>query len=157
MTARDGNLVDAFHQHCSETSLLRRWGRTRFARCDLSRLLAHAECWIGLDADEEPVGLVCVGPVSRQAGVVDLGLQVADARQRQGIGTILARHAADAARSRGAHTLTAYTQASHTAVIRILDRLGPARHVRDGPYIEVHVALDPNSPDRPGSHQAATR
>ncbi|WP_330347778.1 GNAT family N-acetyltransferase [Streptomyces sp. NBC_00582] len=156
MTARDWHLVDGFHQHCSQTSLLRRWGRTRFARRDLSRLLAHAECWIGLDADEEPVGLVCVGPVSGQEGVVDLGLQVADARQCQGIGTALARHAADAARFRGAHTLTAYTQASHTAVIRILDRLGPARHVRDGPYVEVHVALDPNSPDRPGSPQAAT-
>ncbi|MFF6783821.1 GNAT family N-acetyltransferase [Streptomyces sp. NPDC012510] len=157
MTARDWNLVDAFHQHCSEMSLLRRWGRTGFARRDLSRLLAHAECWIGLDTDGEPVGLVCVGPVSRQEGVVDLGLQVADARQRQGIGTALARYAADAARSRGAHTLTAYTQASHTAVIRIFDRLGPARYTRDGSYVEVHVALDPVSPDRPGSHQAAPR
>ncbi|WP_416986847.1 GNAT family N-acetyltransferase [Streptomyces sp. T028] len=157
MTVQDWHLVDAFHQHCSETSLLHRWGRTRFARRDLSRLLAHAECWMGLDADEEPVGLVCVGPVSGQEGVVDLGLQVADARHRQGIGTALARHAADAARSRGAHTLTAYTQASHTAMIRILDRLGPARHTRDGPYFEIHVALDPDSPDRPGWHQAATR
>ncbi|WP_229877479.1 GNAT family N-acetyltransferase [Streptomyces bluensis] len=137
-------------------SLLLRWGRTRFLHRDLSRLLTHTECWIGLDADEEPVGLVCIGPVSRQEGVVDLGLQVADARQRQGIGTALARHAADTARGRGAHTLTAYTQASHTAVIRILDRLGPTRHVRDGPYVEVHVALDRNSPGRPGSHQVAT-
>lgn len=133
------------------------WGRRGFARRDLSRLLAHEECWIGLDADDEPVGLVCVGPVSHQEGVVDLGLQVADARQRQGIGTALARHAADAARARGAHTLTAYTRASHMAVLRIAERLGPVRHTRDGPYVEVHVALDLRSPVRACSQEPATR
>ncbi|MFF0201903.1 GNAT family N-acetyltransferase [Streptomyces sp. NPDC005017] len=157
MTARDWPLIDAFHQHCSEPSMLSRWGRTGFARRDLLRLLAHAECWIGLDADDAPVGLVCVGPVSRQEGVVDLGLQVADARQRQGIGTTLAWHAADAARARGGHTLTAYTRASHTAVLRIAEHLGPTRHTRDGPYVEVHVALDLRSPVRPCSQEPATR
>ncbi|KUO15207.1 GNAT family N-acetyltransferase [Streptomyces dysideae] len=147
MTAGDWDLVDAFHQHCSETSLLRRWGRTCFARRDLSRLLAHAECWVGLDVDEEPVGLVCVGPVSRQEGVVDLGLQVADARQRQGIGTALARHAADAARSRGAHTLTAYTDASNIPMLRLLASLGPAVHTRDGTHLDVRIALGETSAD----------
>ncbi|MET9812373.1 GNAT family N-acetyltransferase [Streptomyces sp. NPDC006355] len=146
MTARDWHLIDAFHQRCGQASLLLRWGRTRFAHRDFSRLLTHAECWIGLDAGEKPVGLVCVGPVSHQKGVVDLGLQVADARQHQGIGTALAQYAADTAREGGAHTLTAYTQASHASMLRILDHIGPARHIRDGPYVEVHVALDPVSP-----------
>lgn len=155
--ARDWHLVDAFHQRCSEASLLLRWGRTRFPHRDFSRLLTHAQCWIELDADEEPVGLVCAGPVSRQAGVVDLGLQVADVRQRQGIGTALARQAVDSARAGGAHTLTAYTQASHTPMLRILDRIGPARHIRDGSCVEVHIALEPLSPSPSGSKEPATR
>ncbi|MFD7017531.1 GNAT family N-acetyltransferase [Streptomyces sp. NPDC059928] len=147
MTEADWDLVAALHAQCSEQNLLRCWGRTRLMPRDLSRLLAHAQCWIGLGADERPVALVCVGPVSREPGVFDLALQVVDHRHRQGIGTALARHGARLARARGAHTLSAFTQASNAPMLRLLDRLGPTRHTRDGPYVEVRVALDVLSPD----------
>ncbi|WP_455355353.1 N-acetyltransferase family protein [Streptomyces sp. SYSU K217416] len=147
MTAADWDLVAAFHAQCSETNLLRRWGRTRLLPRDLTRLLDQARCWIGLDADGRPLALVCVGPVSREPGVADLGLQVADDRHRQGIGTALAWQASAVARASGAHTLTAFTQASNTAMLRLLDRLGPARHTRDGAYVEVRVALNASAPD----------
>lgn len=147
MTAEDWDLVAALHAQCSEANLLRRWGRTRLTPRDLSRLLAHAQCWIGLGADERPLALVCVGPVSREPGVFDLGLQVVDHRHRQGIGTALARQAARLARARGAHTLSAFTQASNAPMLRLLDRLGPTRHTVDGPYVEVRVALDTLAPD----------
>ncbi|MER5442567.1 GNAT family N-acetyltransferase [Streptomyces sp. NPDC002790] len=150
MTERDWDLVAAFHAQCSEQNLLRRWGRTRLAPRDLSRLLDHAQCWIGLGADERPVTLVCVGPVSREPGVFDLGLQVADHRQRQGIGTALASHAARHARMRGAHTLSAFTQASNAPMLRLLDRLGPTSHTRDGPYVEVRLGLEALAPN-PGT------
>ncbi|WP_260988172.1 GNAT family N-acetyltransferase [Streptomyces sp. CFMR 7] len=114
---------------------------------DLTRLLDQARCWIGLGADGRPLALVCVGPVSREPGVADLGLQVADDRHRQGIGTALARHASADARARGAHTLTAFTQASNTAMLRLMDRLGPARHTRDDAHVEVRVALNASAPD----------
>ncbi|AJT62500.1 hypothetical protein T261_0811 [Streptomyces lydicus] len=109
---------------------------------DLTRLLAHAECRIGLDADEQPLGLVWVGPVSREQGVVDLGLQVIDACQLQGRGTALARYAAEVARARGARTLTAFKQASTrpcSGCSTAWDRPGQAR----GP---IH-----RGPCRPGS------
>lgn len=93
------------------------------------------------------MALVCVGPVSRERGVFDLGLQVVDHRQRQGIGTALARQAALLARVRGAHTLSAFTQASNAPMLRLLDRLGPTSHTRDGPYVEVRLALDALAPD----------
>ncbi|WP_327352825.1 GNAT family N-acetyltransferase [Streptomyces sp. NBC_01304] len=147
MAEADWDLVAAFHAQCSEQNLFRRWGRTRLTPRDLSWLLAHAQCWIGLDADERPLALVCVGPVSRELGVFDLGLQVVDHRHRQGIGTALARHAARLARARGGHTLSAFTQASNAPMLRILDRLGPTRHTRDGPYVEIRVALDALAPD----------
>nr|WP_240982815.1 GNAT family N-acetyltransferase [Streptomyces sp. S3(2020)] len=130
--------------------MLRRWGRTRLAPRDLSRLLAHAQCWIGFGADERPAALVCVGRVSRELGVFDLGLQVVDHRQRQGIGTALARQATRHARTRGAHTLSAFTQASNEPMLRLFDRLGPTSHTRDGPYVEVRLALDSLAPD-PGT------
>ncbi|MCX5059043.1 MULTISPECIES: GNAT family N-acetyltransferase [Streptomyces] len=142
MTAADWDLVAAFHAQCSEQNLLRRWGRTRLTPRDLTRLLAQAQCWLGLDADERPLALVCLGPVSREPGVVDLGLQVADDHHRRGIGTALARQAARMARTRGAHTLTAFTQASNAPMLRLLERLGPTRRTRDGPYVEVSIALD---------------
>ncbi|UQA97589.1 GNAT family N-acetyltransferase [Streptomyces halobius] len=102
---------------------------------------------MGLDADERPLALVCVGPISREPGLVDLGLQVADDRHRQGIGTALARQAAWIARTHGAHTRTAFTQASNAPMLRLLERLGPTQHTRDGPYVEVRVALDALAPD----------
>ncbi|WP_217550065.1 GNAT family N-acetyltransferase [Streptomyces sp. GbtcB6] len=147
MTAADGDLVAAFHAQCSAENLLRRWGRMRLTPRDLARLLAQARCWIGLDADERPLALVCVGPVSRQPGVFDIGLQVADDHQRCGIGTAMARRAARMARTRGAHTLTAFTHASNTPMLRLLERLGPTRHTHDGLCIEVRVALDIYAPD----------
>ncbi|MEV3952390.1 GNAT family N-acetyltransferase [Streptomyces halstedii] len=147
MTAADGDLVAAFHAQCSEANLLRRWGRTHLLPRDLTRLLGQTRCWIGLGADGWPLALVCVGPVNREPGVADLGLQVADDRHRQGIGTALARHASAAARARGAHTLAVFTQASNTAMLRLMDRLGPTRHTRDGAYVEVRVALGASAPD----------
>ncbi|MFF5303300.1 GNAT family N-acetyltransferase [Streptomyces sp. NPDC013161] len=150
MTEEDWYLVAAFQAQCSEQNLLRCWGCTRLTPRDLSRLLAHAQSWIGLGADERPVALVCAGPVSREPGVFDLGLQVVDHRQRQGIGIALARQAARHARTRGAHTLSAFMQASNGPMLRLLDRLGPTSHTRDGPYVEVRLALDTLAPD-PGT------
>ncbi|MFK4222209.1 GNAT family N-acetyltransferase [Streptomyces sp. NPDC019890] len=140
-TEADWNLIDAFHRRCSRDNLLRRWGRTHITRRDFSRLLAHGDCWIAPGVGDGPVALASAGPLSREAGVVDLGLQVADAHQRRGIGTALARHVAEHARARGAHTLSAYIQASNMPMLRLLRRLGPTRHTRDGTHLDVCVAL----------------
>lgn len=141
VTAEDFPLVDAFHQRCCPSSLLRRWGRKHLPPRTLGQLLSHTECWLGLGVDNEPVALVCTGPVSREKGVFDLGLQVADDHQRRGIGTALARHAAEHAHARGAHSLSAYTEASNQPMLRLLRRLGPVRHTRHGSHLDVRLHL----------------
>jgi RimJ/RimL family protein N-acetyltransferase len=143
----DWPLVDAFHQRCSPESLRRRWGRAGIRRDDWDQLLAGATCWITTTAETgEVIALTCLGPVPRQPGVMDLGLQVADAWHRSGLGSALAYRAACQARALGAHTLTAYTQASNTAMLAVLRRLGPAQEHRDGSHFDVRVALRELSP-----------
>ncbi|MGP9017619.1 GNAT family N-acetyltransferase [Streptomyces sp. BR1] len=141
MRTEDVPLVDAFHQRCSPAQLLHRWGRTQLPHRTLGQLLAQADCWLGLGAGDEPLALVCTGPVSRETGVFDLGLQVADAHQRRGIGTALARHAAQHAHARGAHTLSTYTQASNRPMLRLLRRLGTVRETRHGAHLDVRLHL----------------
>ncbi|MFF3372070.1 GNAT family N-acetyltransferase [Streptomyces sp. NPDC002680] len=147
-SAADWPLADLLHRACSEANMVLRWGRPGVVRRDFARLLEHGEVWIGLGADGRPLAMVSVGPVSREAGVVDLGLQVADAHQRRGIGTLLTWHAADHAHRLGAHTLAAYTDASNTPMLRLLARLGPAVHTRDGSHLDVRVRLG----DAPAGH-----
>ncbi|MGW1194494.1 N-acetyltransferase family protein [Streptomyces sp. NPDC002536] len=139
--AADWHLIDALHRQCSPENLLRRWGRTLITRRHVERLLEHSTCWISLDSSGCPLALTSAGWLSHEAGVVDLALQVVDAHQRRGIGTALARHVADHARIRGAHTLPVHTNAANTPMLRLLRRLGPFRHVRDGTRIDVRVAL----------------
>ncbi|MEU9379632.1 GNAT family N-acetyltransferase [Streptomyces sp. NPDC048279] len=148
-TEADRPRAESLHQDCSEANLLLRWGRTRITHRDFTRLLDHCDVWIGLDAEGRPLAMVSAGLVSHEAGVVDLGLQVADAHQRRGIGTLLARHAADHARRRGAHTLTAYLHAANTPMLRLLARLGPAVHTRDGSHLDVRIPLG----DTPAGHE----
>ncbi|MFE0134034.1 GNAT family N-acetyltransferase [Streptomyces sp. NPDC059037] len=121
--------------------MLCRWGRTHLPHRTLGQLLAHADCWLGLGAGDEPLALVCAGPVSRESGVFDLGLQVADAHQRRGIGTVLARHAAQYAHARGAHTLSTYTEASNRPMLGLLRRLGPVRETRHGSHLALRLHL----------------
>ncbi|PAU48402.1 GNAT family N-acetyltransferase [Streptomyces albireticuli] len=139
--AADWHLIDAFHRNCSPENLLRRWSRTRITRRHAESLLEHSSCWISLDSAGCPLALTSTGWISQESGVIDLALQVADAHQGRGIGTALARHVADHAHRRGAHTLTVHTDAANTPMLRLLRHLGPSRHVRDGTRIDVRVPL----------------
>ncbi|MFD6912363.1 GNAT family N-acetyltransferase [Streptomyces virginiae] len=140
-TLADWPLIDAFHRSCSAQALHRRWGRMRITRRDIEQLLRHSSCWIALHDTDGAVALGSAGPVSRQPGVLDLGLQVADADQRRGIGLALARHAAAHARSRGAHTLSVYAEASNLPMLGLLRQLGHPTEFRDGAHLDVRVPL----------------
>ncbi|MFJ5546715.1 GNAT family N-acetyltransferase [Streptomyces sp. NPDC093225] len=119
----------------------RRWGRTQVSVRHFGRLLRHSTCWIALDRAGAAIALASVGPVSSEPGVVDLGLQVADAHQRQGIGTALARHAGAHAQRHGAHTLSVYTEASNHPMRRLLRRLGPSTERPAGTHLDVRIPL----------------
>ncbi|MCF3178727.1 GNAT family N-acetyltransferase [Streptomyces polychromogenes] len=133
--------MGAFHRRCSPAGLHLRWGRTRVAIRDVERLLAAGTTWLGLDAAGQVAAVATAGRISGEPGVVDLGLQVADAQQQRGIGTLMARHAAADARASGAHTLSVYTAASNTPMLRLLRRLGPATQTPHGSHVDVRVQL----------------
>ncbi|MCY0933812.1 GNAT family N-acetyltransferase [Streptomyces sp. H34-S4] len=141
-TLADLPLIETFHRSCSEQALHRRWGRTRITRRDIERLLHYSACWIALHTTDEVVALASAGPVSREPGVFDLGLQVADVHQRRGIGLALARHAAAHGRSRGAHTFSVYTEASNLPMLGLVRRLGhPTESRQQGTHLDVRVPL----------------
>lgn len=148
-TLADWPLIETFHRNCSEQALHRRWGRTRIVHRDIERLLHHSSCWIALHGTDEVVALGSAGPVSRQPGVFDLGLQVADVHQRRGIGLALARHAAAHARSRGPHTLSVYAEASNLPMLGLVRRLGHPTEIREGAHLDVRVPLSGASADSP--------
>jgi GNAT superfamily N-acetyltransferase len=143
----DWPLIDAFHRRCSPTSLRRRWGRTHIPARHIQRLLEHNTVWLTLDHGAV-IAMASAGPVSGQTGVVDLGLQVADDHQRQGIGTALAHHVAAHARAAGAHTLSLYTEASNTLILHLARRLGTVHINRTGTCMELRLPLARASPDR---------
>ncbi|MGW2585318.1 GNAT family N-acetyltransferase [Streptomyces virginiae] len=138
----DWLLIETFHRSCSEKALHRRWGRSQITRRDIERLLHHSHGWIALQGDDEVVALGSAGPLSRQPGVFDLGLQVADAHQRRGIGLAVARHAAAHARSQGAHALSVYAEASNLPMLGLVRRLGhPTASRQEGTHLNVRVPL----------------
>ncbi|GHD79389.1 GNAT family N-acetyltransferase [Streptomyces goshikiensis] len=139
-TLADWPSIEAFHHRCSEQALYRRWGRTRIVRRDIERLLRHSNCWIAVHGADGVIALGSAGSASRQPGVFDLGLQVADTHQRRGTGLALARHAAAHARSRGAHTLSAYT-ASNLPMLGLVRRLGHVTASRDATHLDVRLSL----------------
>ncbi|MEV6730703.1 GNAT family N-acetyltransferase [Streptomyces sp. NPDC051364] len=141
-TLADWSLIEAFHRRCSDQALHRRWGRTRITRRDIERLLDQCACWIALQTTDEVVALASAGPVRREPGVFDLGLQVADVHQRRGIGLALAQHAVAHARSRGAHTLSVYAEASNLPILGLVRRLGhPTASHQEGTHLDVRVPL----------------
>ncbi|MCX5278404.1 GNAT family N-acetyltransferase [Streptomyces virginiae] len=151
-TLADWPLIETLHRSCSEHALHRRWGRTRITRRDIERLLDHSRCWIALHATDAVIALASTGPISREPGVFDLGLQVADAHQRRGIGLSLARYAAAHARSRGAHTLAVYAEASNLPILGLVRRLGhPTAFRHEGTHLDVRVPLH-----RTGAHYPPT-
>lgn len=137
----DWPIIDTFHQACSEPALHRRWGRTRILRRDIERLLHHSDSWIAVHATNEVVALASAGPLGREAGVFDLGLQVADDHQRRGIGLALAQHAAAHARSSGGHTLSAYTEASNWPLRALVRRLGHPTEIHQGTHLDIRIPL----------------
>ncbi|WP_374777038.1 GNAT family N-acetyltransferase [Streptomyces sp. NBC_01310] len=158
-TLADWPLIETFHRSCSEQALHRRWGRTWIVHRDIDRLLHHSSCWIALHDADGVVALGSAGPVSRQPGVFDLGLQVADVHQRRGIGLALGRHAAAHARSRGAHTLSVYAEASNLPMLGLVRRLGHPTEIRQGAHLDVRVPLSgagaacPTTPAPPPSRR----
>ncbi len=87
------------------------------------------------------LALACTGPVSRETGVFAVGLQAADAHQCRGIGTALARHAAQYAQDRGTPTLSTHTETSNQPMLRLLRRLGNVREVRHEVHLDVRLPL----------------
>jgi GNAT superfamily N-acetyltransferase len=81
-------------------------------------------------AAEEVLGLADYARVRDQPGTVEIGVVVADAWQRHGLGPRLATAALELARGRGATRMRAHCLAENAPIARILRRSWPDAHPR---------------------------
>ncbi|MEU2156389.1 GNAT family N-acetyltransferase [Streptomyces sp. NPDC019396] len=147
MTPADLAPVQALHRRCSPDSRARRYhtGKPELSRagwrllCDPRRgttLVTTA----GRHADHI-IAMTNVMRTDRQ-GVGELAVLIEDTWQFKGLGTALAAHAAEIARSQGHHTLTATVAVDNTPMLHVLESLdAPPALASDGPVIDVRIPL----------------
>jgi ribosomal protein S18 acetylase RimI-like enzyme len=94
----------------------------------LARVDADHHVLVGyLDWDPEPAG---VARLVRDGATAEIAFAVADAYQRRGIGSLLARELAADARAAGIRTLVATVCGDNPPVVSLLRRLGRSLHVQ---------------------------
>ena len=74
--------------------------------------------------------------------VTEIGVVVADARQRRGVGSALTRTLASRAQARGATVILMDVLAENRDMLTMITNHFPAaRHQRSGPYVTIHIPL----------------
>jgi acetyltransferase len=91
--------------------------------------------------DGRVVGFAQYATWDGRPGVADFAIAVADEWQGRGLGLRLGAELARRARAHGVSTLTATTFADNAAARRLLGRLGFAVRGRQGPEVELALAL----------------
>ncbi len=115
-------------------------------------------------AGEEVLGLADYARVRDQPGTVEIGVVVADAWQRQGLGPRLATAALELARARGASRMRAHCLAENAPIARILRRAWPDARPRwedslwvwDVPLLDGDGAPAPPSAGAPYAYVAVS-
>jgi RimJ/RimL family protein N-acetyltransferase len=77
----------------------------------------------------------------RHPDAAELAVLVGDAWQARGLGTALSRRLAQRARSNGIGRFRALTLADNRPALKLIERLGSTRHVRDGHNVEIEVKI----------------
>jgi ribosomal protein S18 acetylase RimI-like enzyme len=76
------------------------------------------------------------------ARVTEIGVVVADARQRRGVGSALTRALASRAQARGAIAILMDVLAENRDMLTmIMNHFPAADHQRSGPYVSIHIPL----------------
>jgi GNAT superfamily N-acetyltransferase len=145
---RDGDVetVAALFARLGQRSRERRFGgaRPRLQDAELAALARvdgdHHVLVAHVDGDPEPAGMARLVRDGRSA---EIALEVADAHQGRGIGTVLAEELAADARAAGITELVATVSGDSPAVVSLLGRLADSLHVsRQGREREFVVGLE---------------
>lgn len=101
--------------------------------------------WVAIDLgapDRPGIGVARFVRLAGEPHVAEAAITVADAYQGRGLGTFLLRVLADTARARGITTFRAYVLGENTAMLGMLEQLGPTHQRRGQGVYEIDVALD---------------
>jgi RimJ/RimL family protein N-acetyltransferase len=102
--------------------------------------------WVAIDLDEpdEPgIGVARFVRLDDEPNVAEAAVTVLDAYQGRGLGTLLLRVLADAARQRDIDVFRAYVLGDNRPMLSVLDRLGPTRRARQDGVYQIDVDLGP--------------
>jgi L-amino acid N-acyltransferase YncA len=84
------------------------------------------------------------------APVTEVGVVVADARQRRGVGSALTRTLASRAQARGATVILMDVLAENRDMLTMITNHFPAAcHQRSGPYVTIHIPLPRSQEEQP--------
>jgi ribosomal protein S18 acetylase RimI-like enzyme len=82
--------------------------------------------------------------------VTEIGVVVADARQRRGVGSALTRALASRAQARGATVILMDVLAENRDMLAMITNHFPAAdHQRSGPYVSIHIPLPRDQEEQP--------
>ncbi|MEV3857599.1 GNAT family N-acetyltransferase [Streptomyces sp. NPDC050095] len=139
--ADDVPLLQGVHEASSPATLHRRYGRGSPAVSALHDLVDRHLVLL-TSTDDAAIAVMTLGVPCAEPDVVDVGLHVADAWQRRGVGTALARRAIELAREAGAVRLSAHIAADNTGSLALLRRLGIAPGPVDNACHTVRLNVD---------------
>ncbi|HEY4463105.1 MAG TPA: GNAT family N-acetyltransferase [Streptosporangiaceae bacterium] len=84
------------------------------------------------------------------ARAIEIGVVVADARQRRGVGSALTRALASRAQARGATVILMDVLAENRDILSMITNHFPAAdHRRSGPYVSIHIPLPRDQEEQP--------
>ncbi|HEX6255919.1 MAG TPA: GNAT family N-acetyltransferase [Euzebyales bacterium] len=102
--------------------------------------------WVAMDLDDpdEPgIGVARFIRLNDEPHVAEAAVTVLDAYQGRGLGTVLLRVLAGAARARDIDVFRAYVLGDNRPMLSVLDRLGPTRRARQDGVHQIDVDLGP--------------
>ena len=140
--AQDTEAVRQLHERCSARSRYRRYlaGSGIPSDAALRRLLTPANGYTLVAETQDQI--VALTNVLWDGPEAELGILVADAWQRRGLGTALARRALALAARAGREAVHVHTHADNSPMIRTMHRLGlPLQVETDGPIVTLSVAV----------------
>jgi GNAT superfamily N-acetyltransferase len=140
------------HAECSPDSRYRRYlaGTGGPNPAQLGRLLASTHGTTLIAERESELRVVAMANLVWDGPEAEIGLLVADAWQRRGLGSALLHRMVRLAISAGLEALHAHTHADNTPMIRTMRRMGrPLRHSADGPILTVTADLRPEGARSP--------
>jgi RimJ/RimL family protein N-acetyltransferase len=106
--------------------------------------------WVAIDLDDPDrpgIGVARFVRLDDEPHVAEAAVTVLDAYQGRGLGTLLLRVLADAARARDIDVFRAYVLGENRPMLSVLDRLGPTSRARQDGVYQIDVDLGPAEVD----------